>query len=259
MGEKGCHYRFMLNKKQKERYSRNILLPELGEVGQEKLLNARVLVVGAGGLGCPLLSYLATSGVGHIGIIDDDIIEENNLQRQILFNENDLEKNKAECATEKLRLMNSEVEISSYAKRLTNSNAKNIVANYDIIADCTDNFRTRFLLNETALKEGKVLASAAIIGFKGYVSIYSAGVDKKAPCYQCFHSNMGHNDKACYNQGVLGSAVGVIASLQASEIIKTILEIGKPLNSKIAIFDMLESKYKVVNLQKDKSCKTCSV
>lgn len=234
-----------LNEKQKERYARNIAVDEIGREGQQKLLGAKVLVIGAGGLGSPVALYLAAAGVGHIGIVDEDKIEVSNLQRQILYDTYYLGRPKVEIAAEKLNELNDDVKITTYDLRLTAENAENIIKEYDIIADCTDDFPTRFLINDICMKLDKTLVSAAVVGFEGQVYTF-----KKEICnYRDIYDEPPEGlIPPCSQAGVVGSACGTIGSLQATEIIKEILKIGESLAGKMLVFDLLMCRMRMVNV-----------
>jgi adenylyltransferase/sulfurtransferase len=250
-----------LTKNQKQRYLRNTILPEIGESGQEKLLRARVLVVGAGGLGSPALLYLAAAGVGNIGVIDDDVVELSNLQRQIIHNEKNLGQKKVASAAAKISLLNSDVKLEVFSQRATRASLRKISANYDFILDCTDNFPTRFVINEICHEQKKPLIFAAVKGFLGQVSVFKS-YEKNAenPCYACFNSNIVDENFSLpiSEKGILGSVAGTVGALQATTAIKEILQIGESLVGKILIFDFLKNEFRKVKLSKNPSCKICS-
>jgi adenylyltransferase/sulfurtransferase len=234
------------------RYSRHVLLDEIGEEGQKKLNLAKVLVVGAGGLGCPCLQYLTAAGIGKIGIVDGDVINLSNLQRQILFATSDVGKNKAETAQQKLKALNPEIEITAYPYYLTTKNALDLFAQYDIIVDGTDNFSTRYLINDASIISGKPLVSASIFKFSGQLSVFNFGEDGAS--YRClFPTPPNPEDRpSCSEIGVLGVLPGIIGSYQANEVIKLILSIGKPLINKILQIDTLSHQQMVLNFVKNK-------
>ncbi len=239
---------------QKRRYSRNIILPEVGEEGQQKLLNARVLVVGAGGLGSPVLLYLAASGVGNLGIIDGDVVDLSNLQRQILFETSDIGQSKAESAKEALLDLNPEINITCYDQRLDAQNIVQIIADYDIIVDGSDNFETRFLLNDTVIKAGKILVSAAIHRFEGHLYVFKPN----APCYRCIYGDIPPEGTMpnCSEAGILGSVAGTMGAMQATEIIKEIIGIGS-LAGSMLLYDGLAATSRKISLTPDSECKIC--
>jgi len=241
------------------RYSRNIILPEIGEEGQKKLLAAKVLVVGAGGLGSPVLLYLAAAGVGTIGIIDDDRVELGNLQRQILHETADINQPKAESARDAIHDLNPDIKIEIFNKRLTAGNIKGIIRNYDIIADGSDNFETRFLLNDECFTAKKTLVSAAIHRFEGQLSVFKAYLGEKHPCYRCIYPEMpppGTMPK-CSEAGILGSVAGIMGAWQATEILKEITGAGESLSGWLIIFDALKSVSRKVKVKKNRECPVC--
>ncbi len=228
----------MLNEKEIHRYSRHILLDKVGLQGQEKLKSAKVLVVGAGGLGCPVLQYLTAVGVGTIGIIDFDKVDETNLQRQILFTTHDIGKNKALAAKEHLELLNPFITIQSYTERLTNQNALELFHDFDIIVDGTDNFSTRYLVNDACVITDKPLVYGSIYKFEGQVSVFNY---KNGPTYRCLFPEPPKAGSVpnCSQIGVIGVLPGLIGTQQANEVIKIILEIGSVLSGKLMIYDAL--------------------
>ena len=242
-------------KKQIDRYSRQIILKKIGVVGQKKLLKSNVLIVGAGGLGSPISIYLAALGIGKIGIIDKDSVEISNLSRQIIFSTNDLKKNKSSVAINKLGKINPDIKLHSFNKRLTKKNINQIAKNFDLIVDGSDNFRTRFLINDYCLKNKKILVSGAISKFDGQVYTFNFS-KKKSPCLRCFIPKMPSNPDVdnCEYEGVLGSLAGIIGTIQANEIVKEILEIGDTLCGYILIIDALKLTFRKVKLNKRSDC-----
>ena len=248
-----------LSDNQKQRYLRNIILPEIGEEGQEKLLKAKILVIGCGGLGSSALLYLAAAGVGNIAIIDDDKVELSNLQRQIIHNQNNLEQKKVKSASEKITALNSDVNLQVFAKRATYQVLEELAPNYDFILDATDNFPTRFIINEICHKLKKPLIFAAVKGFLGQISTFKS-FENNNPCYACFNPNIVDDNFSLplSQKGILGSVAGAVGAMQASTTIKEILQIGESLVGKILIHDFLENKHRKVILNKKPSCKICS-
>ena len=242
-------------KKQIDRYSRQIILKKIGVVGQKKLLKSNVLIVGAGGLGSPISIYLAALGIGKIGIIDKDSVEISNLSRQIIFSTNDLNKNKSSVAINKLRKINPDIKLHSFNRRLTKKNINQIAKNFDLIVDGSDNFRTRFLINDYCLKNRKILVSGAISKFDGQVYTFNFS-KKKSPCLRCFIPKMPSNPDVdnCEYEGVLGSLAGIIGTIQANEVVKEILEIGDTLCGYILIIDALKLTFRKVKLNKRSDC-----
>ncbi|NBV06418.1 MAG: HesA/MoeB/ThiF family protein [Proteobacteria bacterium] len=249
----------LLNENQKQRYLRNTILPEIKELGQEKLLRAKVLVIGAGGLGSPVLLYLAAAGVGNIGVIDDDIVELSNLQRQVIHNEKNLGQKKVLSAKEKISALNSDTNLEIFPERANREMLRKISSNYDFILDATDNFPTRFIINEICHEQKKPLIFAAVKGFLGQVSVFKS-FEKNNPCYACFNPNIVDENFSLplSEKGILGSVAGTIGALQATTTIKEILGIGSDLVGKILIFDFLKNDFRKVVLKKNHSCKVCS-
>ena len=246
-----------LNEEKLERYSRHIKLKEIGVSGQKKLEAAKVLVVGAGGLGSPVLQYLSAAGIGKIGIIDNDKVELSNLQRQILYQTNDVGKRKVEVAYNFSKSINPNVKIFSYPYRLEKNNIRELIKEYDFIADGSDNFETRFIINDICFFEKKKLVSAAVTQFDGHISTFKSQVG--GPCYRCLHPSQKDEDIwNCENMGILGSLAGTLGSLQASEIIKEILGIGRSLSGWLLIYDGLDATFREVRLLPDPECPLCS-
>jgi len=242
-------------KNQIERYSRQIILKKIGTIGQKKLFKSRVLIVGAGGLGSPIAIYLTALGIGKIGIIDKDNIEISNLSRQIIFSTNDLKKSKSSTAINKLRRINPDIQLKSFSKRLTKKNINQIGKNYDLIVDGSDNFRTRFLINDYCFKNKKILVSGAISKFDGQVYTFNFS-KKKSPCLRCFIPNVpiDLDIDNCEYEGVLGTLGGIIGTIQANEVIKEILGIGDTLCGYVLIIDGLKLTFRKVKLNKRSDC-----
>lgn len=240
-----------------ERYSRHIKLKEIGIEGQKKIQSAKVLIIGAGGLGTPLIQYLSAAGIGEIGIIDNDTIELSNLQRQVIYKSKDLGLMKTKIAKEVANSINPNIKINTYPVRLNKKNIRNIFKNYNIIADGSDNFETRFLVNDTCYFEKKVLISAAVSQFDGHLSTFKS--HKSGPCYRCLHPSQPSEDIwSCEQTGILGSLAGTIGTLQATEIIKEILNTGKSLSGTLLIYDGLETTIRTIKLLRDPECALCS-
>jgi len=242
------------------RYSRNLALPQIGREGQEALLEARVLVIGAGGIGAAALYYLAAAGIGHIGIVDSDRVELSNLQRQILYNTAAVGKIKATRAAEALRLLNPDSDVGAYAVRFSENNAAELCSGYDIVLDGSDNFPTRFLANATCYAEGITLVSAAVTGWQGQVATFKAHETEKYPCYRCFCPAPPGEDAlpSCSEGGIMGAAAGVIGSLAAAEIIKEIAVPQQSLAGYMLRYDALQGYVKKVRLVPDPACSTCA-
>ena len=224
------------------RYNRHILLPEIGLEGQEKLKGAKVLVVGCGGLGCPVLQYLAAAGIGGLGIIDHDIVEESNLQRQILFSTEDTGKPKVLVAKDKLEKYNPFIKITTFNERLEVSNAIDIIGQFEIIVDCSDNFSTRYLVNDACVILGKPLVSGSIYKFEGQVTVFNY---LNGPTYRCLYPNPPQQEivSNCSETGVLGTLTGLTGTLMANEVIKIIIGMGNVLSGELLTFDLLSSRF----------------
>lgn len=239
------------------RYSRHLLIPSIGEEGQVRLKNASVLLVGCGALGSPAALYLAAAGVGRLGLVDADVVDASNLQRQILHGESWVGKPKLESATARLREVNPHVKTESHATRLTPENAMEIARSYDIIVDGSDNFPTRFLTNDTAFFLQKPLVYGAIHRFEGQTGVFAPHLG--GPCYRCMLPHMPAHGSvpSCQEAGVLGVLPGIIGSIQAMEAIKLILGIGEPPLGKITAYDALHSRFRTLTLRRDPHCRLC--
>lgn len=242
-----------------QRYSRHILLAEVGGTGQARLKAARVLVVGAGGLGCPVVLYLAAAGVGTIGIVDDDRVELSNLQRQIAHTTGRLGTMKAVSAAEAGAAINPGVRIEIHPTRLTADNAEALIARYDIICDGTDNFATRFLVADACVLGRRTLVSAAVLRFEGQLSVFKPHAHDGAPCYRCLFPEPPPEGvvPSCSEAGVLGAVTGVMGTLQATETLKEILGIGESLSGRLMIWDALATRFRLVRLRRDPGCALC--
>ncbi|MDW5288703.1 HesA/MoeB/ThiF family protein [Formosa sp. PL04] len=237
----------MLNKEEHLQYKRHLTLEDIGEVGQNKLKGAKVLVVGAGGLGCPILQYLTAAGVGTIGIIDHDSVDQTNLQRQVLYGYNDIGKFKVSCAISKLEQLNKFVKFKSYIERLTKVNAIKLFKQYDIIVDGTDNFSTRYLVNDAAVLSERPVVFGSIFKFEGQVTVYNY---KNGPTYRCLFPKPSEESQNCEVAGVLGVLPGIVGLLQANEVIKIICEIGEVLTGKLLIFNALSMSQNLLTYDK---------
>ncbi len=242
-----------------ERYSRNIILPEVGGAGQKKLLESKVLIIGAGGLGSPMILYLAASGVGNITIIDDDLIELSNLQRQIIHDSKKIGVSKALNAKKMALKINPTIKVTSIQKRFNLSNASSLIKEHDIIADGSDNFKTRFITGDSCFLHKKTLVSAAILKYEGQITSWNSNIKEK-PCYRClFPEQPKAIDSAnCSEAGIIGPLAGIMGSMQATEVIKEILEIGSSLTGYIQIFDILNNRTRKIKVNKDPKCLLCS-
>lgn len=240
-----------------QRYSRHLTLPEFGREGQEKLKAASVLLVGAGGLGSPAATYLAAAGVGKIGLVDFDRVEASNLQRQILYGTSDVGRPKLEAARERLTDLNPHVEVETHDVRLTSDNALDIIDQYDIVADGTDNFPTRYLVNDACVMTGTPNVYASIFRFEGQVSVFATD---DGPCYRCLYEEPPPPGlvPSCAEGGVLGILPGFIGTLQATEVIKLITGIGTPLIGRLLMVDALDMNFRTLKVQKNDDCPVCS-
>jgi molybdopterin/thiamine biosynthesis adenylyltransferase len=236
------------------KFKNHYLLKEIGKKGQEKFSQSKILIIGLGGIGSPLGRYLASSGIGQIGIIDDDIIEENNLPRQNNYDQSHLGELKTEVTAKILRKLNPAIEIEIISKRANQKLLENTIPNYEYIIDATDNFKTKFLLSDLCHKLGKIFISGSFIAFKGYFSIYKSGIDKLQPCYRCFHEKTDPlQDKACYNQGVFAPGVGILGTFIAAETLKDIIGLNS-ITSKIMHLDFLTNNHRITKLNKNPNC-----
>lgn len=245
-----------LTNEQVKRYSRHLIMPEVGVEGQEKLVNSSVLCIGAGGLGSPLALYLAAAGVGHLGILDFDVVDFSNLQRQIIHSEETIGETKVESAKKRLLELNSDIKVTTYNEMLTSANAMEIIKDYDIVVDGTDNFATRYLVNDSCVLLGKPNVYGSIFRFEGQVSVFDA---KRGPCYRCLYPEPPPPGlvPSCAEGGVLGILPGIIGTLQAAETVKLIIEQGNPLIGRLLFLDVLEMQPREMKLRKDPSCPIC--
>lgn len=241
---------------QLERYSRHIILQEVGVKGQKKLLNASVLIIGAGGLGAPAALYLAAAGVGTIGIVDADEVDLSNLQRQVIHTTNDVGKAKVKSAAETMEAINPDVTVKTYRTFVDSTNIMDLIKDYDFIIDGTDNFPAKFLINDACVMAGKPFSHAGIIRFKGQLMTYVPG---EGPCYRCVFKNPPPKDEVptCKQAGVIGAMGGVIGSLQAMEAIKYIIGKGELLTGKLLTYDALKMEFHTIKLPKDHHCAVC--
>jgi len=244
-----------------QRYARHILLPQVGGHGQDKLLRSKVLVVGAGGLGSPVLMYLAAAGVGTLGIVDDDEVDLSNLQRQIVHTTDRVGTAKVESAATALRAINPDLELILHKERITASNAETLLSSYDLVTDGSDNFATRFLINDAAYFTRTPLVSGAILRFDGQVATFKnfPGGDESGPCYRCIFREPPPPGQvpSCSEAGVLGALCGTIGSLQATEILKELLDIGESLSGSLLIYDALATQFRTIKVKRDPGCPLC--
>jgi adenylyltransferase/sulfurtransferase len=247
---------FDFTEEQIKRYARHIILPEVGGVGQKKLLNASVLLIGAGGLGCPSGYYLAAAGVGKLGFVDFDVVDTSNLQRQILHNTERIGQPKVESAKQTITALNPDVQVVTYQEKLSSVNIMDILADYDLVLDGCDNFPTRYLVNDAAVMTGKTNISAAVFRFEGQVTVFDP---QNGPCYRCLYPDPPPPGlvPSCQEAGVLGVLPGMLGLIQALEAVKLILGIGKPLIGRLLLFDALSTTFREMKLHKDQDCPLC--
>jgi len=244
---------------QLHRYARHIVLPEVGGIGQAKLLEASVLVVGAGGLGAPLLLYLAAAGVGTIGVVDDDVVELSNLQRQVIHATARIGTAKVESARVAMAGVNPGIALVPHAKRLGPANVLNLIKDYDLIADGSDNFATRFLLGDACHFAGKTLVSAAILRFEGQIATFKSYLGPDWPCYRCLFAKPPPDGliPSCAEGGVLGALAGTVGSIQTTEVLKEVMGIGESLAGSLLIYDALTSMFRKLRLKRNPECRLC--
>jgi len=244
-----------INKKIIERYSRQIVLKDIGILGQKKILSSKVLIIGAGGLGSPVAEFLSRAGIGSIGIVDNDKVSLSNLHRQSLYNTSDIGKFKVKVTKDKIKKINPNTKVTIYKIRLNNINYKKIINNYDYIVDGSDNFTTKFLLNDLCIKFKKTLVVGAINKFDGHVFTFNFK-NKKIPCLKCFfqESNIPDDLLNCESEGILGTVAGIVGTIQANEVLKKILNIGIGLDGYILIIDLLNLSFRKIKLKKRKDC-----
>ena len=246
---------FKLSKNQIERYSRQIVIKNIGALGQQKIIRSNILIIGMGGLGCPVAELLVRAGVGNLGIVDFDKVSLSNLHRQTLYDNKDLNKFKVEVAKKKLNKINSKSKISIYKTKINKKNLEKIIKNYKIVIDGSDNFQTKFLVNDFCIKLKKFLVTGAISKFDGHIFTFNFN-NKKSPCLRCFFQEEKISEEIlnCEYDGILGSVAGTIGSLQANEALKYVLDIGKNSNNFILILDLLNLNFRKVRLNKRKMC-----
>ena len=244
-----------LNKDQIERFSRQIILKNIGTLGQKKIINSKVLIIGMGGLGCPASEFLIRSGIGTIGIVDHDLVSLSNIHRQSLYDERDLDKSKVKIVKKKLKNINSKSKINIYNFRLDKKKLQKIIKDYEYIIDCTDNFETKFLINDLSFKYKKFLVTGAISKFDGHIFTFNFD-NKKDPCLRCFYQEENILDDIlnCEYEGILGTVAGIVGTIQANEVLKKILNIGQNLNGFILILDLLNLNFRKVKLKKSADC-----
>ena len=241
-----------INLSQFKRFEKQIILKKIGLAGQKKIFSANVLVIGLGGLGCPLLTYLVASGVGKIGIVDFDKVEISNLNRQTLFNPSDIGKLKVKQVKKAINKINKRIKIISFEKKLTSKNIKKIFSSFDIICDGTDNYNTRYLINDYCLKSKRILISSAISKFDGQLMKFN--FKKKGPCYRCFMPSAPSFENNCQSEGIFSPVAGIMGSLQASEVLKCILNHKNDLSNHVLIFDSLKTEFRKSKISINPKC-----
>ena len=241
-----------LNLKDFRRYEKQIILKNIGISGQKKISKGKVLIIGMGGLGCPLITYLASSGVNNIGIVDHDKVELSNLNRQILFNNSDLGKFKVTLARSKIKKINKKIKIKTFKVKISSKNIKSIIKKYDIICDGTDNFKARYLINDYCKQNKKILISAAISKFDGHV--FKFDFKKKTPCYRCFMPEQPNDQNNCETEGIFSPVAGIVGALQANEVLKTLLRLKGDLNNNILIYNSIKMSLRKVKITLNPKC-----
>ena len=236
-----------------KKYSKQLILKNIGVSGQKKIFNSKILIIGAGGLGCPLILYLAYSGVGNLGIVDNDKVEISNLSRQVLFTKKDLGKFKVEVSKKFVKKINKKINVKIFTKKINEKNIDNIAKNYNFICDGTDNFKSRLLINDYCIKNKKVLISSAISKYDGQV--FNFDFRRKSPCLRCFMPKAPTETQNCDSEGIMSTLAGIAGSLQANEVIKSILKVGKPLFGEIMVFNALDLNFRKVKLKRNSNCK----
>ena len=241
------------NFKEFKRFEKQIILKKIGIQGQKKIRKAKILIIGVGGLGCPLLTYLAASGIGHIGMVDPDKVEISNLNRQTLFNTSDIGKYKVDQAKNSINRINNKVRIKIFKKKITSKNIKSTIKDFDIICDGTDNFETRYLVNDECKKMKKILISAAISKFDGH--LYKFNFKKRTSCYRCFMPDKPILERNCETDGIFSPVAGILGSLQANEVLKTIIGLKNDLDNQMIIFDSIKMNLRKIKLSFNPQCK----
>ena len=241
-----------INSSQFKRFEKQIILKKVGLAGQKRIFSANVLVIGLGGLGCPLLTYIASSGVGKIGIVDFDKVEISNLNRQTLFNPSDIGKFKVNQAKKAINKINKKINVIPFKKKLTSKNIKKIFSSFDIICDGTDNYNTRYLINDYCVKNKKILISSAISKFDGQLMKFN--FKKKGPCYRCFMPSPPDFENNCQNEGIFSPVAGIMGSLQANEVLKAILNTKDDLTNLVLVFDALKTEFRKLKISINPGC-----
>ena len=249
----------MLTDAQLDRYARHLILPEVGGAGQQKLLSSRALAVGAGGLGAPVLLYLAAAGVGALGVIDDDDVDVSNLQRQVIHSTDRIGRPKAESAAAAIRALDPAIRVETHNERLTEANAARLFRDYDLILDGSDNFATRYLVNDAAITAGRTLVSGAVLRFDGQVSTFKPHAGPEHPCYRCLFPEPPPPGAvpACSEAGILGAVAGAVGTLMAVEALKELIGIGDGLSGRLLLYDALSASTRIVRFRRRPGCPAC--
>ena len=247
----------LLSDEDLQRYSRHITLPEVGEKGQQDLLKAKVLLIGAGGLGCPSALYLAAAGVGTLGLVDADVVDRSNLQRQVLFGEDVLGQPKVEAARDRLLKLNPGIHVEAHHELMTSANAMEIISGYDIVVNGCDNFPTRYLVNDAAVLSGKPVVDGSIFRFEGQATVYHPA--QGGPCYRCLYPEPPPPGEvpSCAEGGVLGVLPGTVALIQATEVVKLVIGKGEPLVGRLILYDALDMRFREMKLRRNAACPVC--
>lgn len=239
------------------RYSRQIMLPQIDIEGQQKIRESTALIIGAGGLGNPAAMYLASAGIGKLILVDDDVVDQTNLQRQVAFTQQQLNVSKVQALAERVLANNSDVVVETVSERLNDKRLSQLISSAEVVLDCTDNFDSRFQVNRLCWGAGVPLVSAAAIGFEGQLSVYHPNI-ATSPCYQCLYGEVDAHELTCSENGVLGPVVGSQGVLQALETLKLITGIGQSLVGRLQVFDALNHEWRTIKLRKDPQCPVCS-
>tara|TARA_B100000989_G_scaffold287979_1_gene258199 strand:- start:462 stop:1247 length:786 start_codon:yes stop_codon:yes gene_type:complete len=250
-----------LNENQIERFSRQILINEIGSKGQIKLINTPIIVIGCGGLGTTVATYLSMLGINNLGLADHDTVSLSNLNRQTLFNEKDIDNSKVKVIKKKLHLINSDINLKIYDKEITTKNINNIIKNYKIVLDCTDNFKSRYLINDACFKNKKILISAALHGFEIQLFCFKAWINTKNPCYRCIfpQNDLTENIGNCNSFGIISSVAGLGGLFQSLCVVKAILKKDQLMYNEFLLYDCLNLKQRKISYQKDPNCSLCKV
>lgn len=238
-----------------QRYTRQIILPQIGAAGQQKLHDARVLIIGMGGLGCPAAQYLAAAGIGHIGLVDHDVVQVSNLHRQILYGEADVGLSKAGVAEHRLLHLNPEAEIKTFTEKFTPESAERLASPYDLLLDCTDNFAARYAINGYCAAQKKVNVFASLYRFEGFLTVFDATID--AGCYRCLYPQSSESVQNCSEAGVIGVLPGIMGAMQALEAIKVLIGAGEILNQHALVYDGLTQSSRKIRRSKNAGCPVC--